>query len=315
MKLDRRAFTLTGSATMAAWLTRSLWAERVAPLSGPGKFYFAVIADTHIIDPFYHGHENSAEDRESILHTTERLISARDLINSLTPRIEQTFLVGDYFHNYPSPDYDFYFQNETRLDRAKAITDAFKMPLHLGFGNHDYDVKNISREMSHRLFAAKFNTKPYSVVDYKGWKFVMLNNFLGDTQNRTSNNFNSGIGSFGEEQLQWLEAQLQQHRPTFLFTHYPLVAVQSTEFGNYGLQPLLHKYADTIQAVITGHMHRWIDFGRKFGPQHYVIAATRYDNNAYMLVEVDTQRATWKFLNEDLVEWSTHYSKPYVGQL
>ena len=52
--------------------------------------------------------------------------------------MEKVFLVGDYFHNYPSPDIDFYFQHETRIDKAKALTDEFKMPLHAGFGNHDY---------------------------------------------------------------------------------------------------------------------------------------------------------------------------------
>jgi hypothetical protein len=41
------------------------------------------------------------------------------------------------------------------------------------------------------------------------------------------------------------------------------------------------------------------------------MASTRYDPNAYMLVEVDTARVRWRFINADLVEWSTHYSKPY----
>jgi hypothetical protein len=32
-----------------------------------------------------------------------------------------------------------------------------------------------------------------------------------------------------------------------------------------------------------------------------------------MLMEVDTKQATWEFMNESLVEWSTHYSKPYYS--
>jgi hypothetical protein len=229
----------------------------------------------------------------------------------LKPGIEQVFLIGDYFHNYPSTDYDFYFKNTTRLDNAKTITDGFRMPVHLGFGNHDYDVRRVSREMSHRLFEAKFSTKPYSALDYKGYKFIHLNNFLGTTQDHMSPDFNPGIGSLGEEQLQWFEAQLQQHKPSFVFIHYPLLQDKATEFADYGLQPLLVKYQETIQLVVSGHKHKWVDYGRIYGPQHYVMAATRYDPNAYMLMEVDTRRATWRFLNESLVEWSTHYSKPY----
>ena len=312
--MDRRQFTTLGAASLGSLLVRRLWAEQVRTTASAEKFYFALVADTHIIDNYYvKGSENGVEDNESILVTTPRFTSARDLINSLNPAIEQVFLIGDYFHNYPSTDYDFYFKNTTRLDNAKAISDGFKAPVHLGFGNHDYDVRHIPREMSHRLFKAKFNTEPYSVLDYKGYKFIHLNNFLGITQDHTSSDFNPNIGSLGEEQLQWFEAQLQQHKPTFVFIHYPLIQDQATEFGDYGVQPLLRKYKDTIQLVVSGHMHKWIDFAHTYGPQHYVMAATRYDPNAYMLMEVDTRRATWRFMNQSLVDWSTHYSKPYQG--
>ena len=308
--MNRRQFTTLAGASLGSLLTHQLWAERASVSSG--KFYIALIADTHIIDDFYvKGSENGVEDNESILVTTPRLISARNLINSLNPAIEQVFLIGDYFHNYPSTDYDFYFKNTTRLDNAKAITDQFKMPVHLGLGNHDYDVRRVPREMSHRLFKAKYNADPYSVVDYKGYKFIHLNNFLGSTQDHTAADFNPGIGSLGEEQLHWFEAQLQQHKPTFVFIHYPLISDVPTEFSDYGLYPLLRKYKDTIQVVVSGHMHKWIDFAHTYGPQHYVMAATRYDPNAYMLIEIDPKQATWRFMNIDLVEWATHYSQPY----
>jgi hypothetical protein len=310
--LDRRQFAALAGASFGSLLTQKLWAEQARPSASPDKFYFALVADSHIIDDFYKpGSENGVEDNESILVTTPRLTSARDLINSLHPAIEQVFLIGDYFHNYPSPDYDFYFKNTTRLDNAKAITDGFKMPVHLGFGNHDYDVRNVPREMSHRLFAAKFNAKPYSSLDYMGFRFIHLNNFLGSTQDHTAADFNPNIGSLGEEQLHWFEAQLEQRKPTFVFIHYPLIQDQATEFADYGLLPLLRKHQETIQLVVSGHMHKWIDFAHTYGPQHYVMAATRYDPNAYMLMEVDTQRATWRFMNSGLVDWSTHYSKPY----
>jgi hypothetical protein len=310
--MDRRQFNSLAAASVGGLLTSKLWAERTRATASPDKFYFALIADTHIIDNFYvKGSENGVEDNESILLTTPRLTSARDLINSLSPAIEQVFLIGDYFHNYPSTDYDFYFKNTTRLDNAKAITDGFHMPMHLGFGNHDYDVHHVPREMSNRLFKAKFNAEPYSVLDYKGWKFVHLNNFLGSTQERGASDFNPGIGSLGEEQLHWFEAQLQQGKPTFVFVHYPLPQIVATEFSDYGLHPLLRKHQDNIQLVVTGHVHKWIDFAHTYGPQHYIMAATRYDPNAYMLMEVDTKRGSWKFMNEDLVHWSTHYSDAY----
>lgn len=310
--MNRRKFTAFAGASLGSLLTHQLWAEKAHASASSSKFYIALVADTHIIDNFYvKGSENGVGDNESILVTTPRLISARDLINSLNPAIEQVFLIGDYFHNYPSTDYDFYFKNTTRLDNAKAITDAFKMPVHLGFGNHDYDVHRVPREMSNRLFKAKFNADPYSAIDYKGCKFIHLNNFLGATQDLTSPSFNPNIGSLGEEQLHWLEAQLQQHKPTFVFIHYPLLQDLPTEFSDYGLHPLLRKYQDNIQLVVSGHLHKWIDFAHTYGPQHYVMAATRYDPNAYMLLEIDAMDGKWHFMNANLVEWSTHFSHPY----
>jgi UDP-2,3-diacylglucosamine pyrophosphatase LpxH len=310
--LNRRHFNTLAGASLGSLLTRNLWAEQARRAKSPHVFYIALIADTHIIDEFYvKGSENGVEDNESILVTTPRLIAARDLINSLDPPIEQVFLVGDYFHNYPSTDYDFYFQNKTRLDNAKAITDAFHMPVHLGFGNHDYDVRRVPREMSHRLFKAKFNAQPYSSLDYKGCRFLHLNNFLGSTQDHAAADFNPNTGSLGEEQLHWLEAQLADRKPTFVFIHYPLLQVAPTEFADYGLHPILRKHADTIQLVVSGHVHKWLDFAHTYGPQHYVMAATRYDPNAYMLLEIDSRTGTWRFMNASLVQWSTHYSQPY----
>src|SRR6201994_2243241 len=122
--LNRREFTTLAGASLRTPLTPKLWAEQTRLTQSADKFYFALVADSHIIDDFYvKGSENGVEDNESILVTTPRLTSARDLINSLNPAIEQVFLIGDYFHNYPSLDYDFYFQNKTRLDNAKATRD------------------------------------------------------------------------------------------------------------------------------------------------------------------------------------------------
>jgi hypothetical protein len=275
------------------------------------KFYFAIIADTHIIDSFYKGPEGSPEDTESIFKTTERLEAARTVLNSLQPPMERVFLVGDYFQNYPSADVDFYFQHETRLDKAKALTDAFHAPVHAGFGNHDYS--GISRESAHELFRRKFNLKPYYSVEYRGWKFIHLNNFIGDTWATGSPSYKPSMGSLGEEQLNWFEAELRENKPSFVFIHYPLSIVVTNEVRDYGVHGIIKKHRDSIQRVVSGHWHRWFEFGRSYGPQHLVMAATRYDPNAYLVVEADTRKVSHELLNIGLVDWNTHYSAPYKG--
>jgi hypothetical protein len=307
--ITRNQFLRVAGAGVASLAIRPF--ASAAPDSS--KFYFAIIADSHIIDDYYKGPESTPEDTESIFKTSERLVSARNLINSLQPRMEQVFLIGDYFHNYPSPDIDFYFQNQTRLDRAKTITDAFQMPFHAGFGNHDYWATGMSRENSHELFRRKFGLKPYYTVEHRGWKFIHLNNFLGDTWAKGNAKFATATGSLGEEQLNWFEAELGENKPSFVFIHYPLSIVSPAEVKDYGVRGLIKKHRDSIQRVVSGHWHRWFEFGRSYGPQHLVMAATRYDPNAYLIVEADTKAVRHELLNIGLVDWNTHYSAPWKG--
>jgi len=301
---NRRAFLASlGSAAVCSY---------AAETEG-SRFRFAVIADTHIIDEFYKGPEGNPEDTESIFKTTERLRITREQINSLRPKMDLTFLVGDYFHNYPSTDIDFFFQHKTRVDAAKELTDGFVMPVHAGFGNHDYDVPRVSRENSHEIFRRKFGLRPYYSIEHKGFKFVHLNNFLGATWDPKSNRYDRSKGSLGEEQLNWFEAELEQRKPTFVFVHFPLIMVEPNERSGYGLHTILKKHRETVQRVISGHWHKWFEFGRSYGAPHLVIAATRYDPNAYLVVEADSAKATHTLLNIDQVDWNTHYCPAWKG--
>ena len=107
--ITRRQFARTGAGLLAASHLRA----------AEDHFAFGIIADTHIIDTFYKGPEGNPEDTASILHSAERLQSARTLLNSLQPKLDLVFLVGDYFHDYPSIDLDFYGRHKTRIDLAK----------------------------------------------------------------------------------------------------------------------------------------------------------------------------------------------------
>ena len=313
--LNRRTFSqlLLGTAALGAASPAAI-AASANPSNQSTSRYFrvAVVADTHIIDPFYKGHEDTPEDTASITHTAERLIAARDSINRLVPAVDRVFNLGDVVHDCPSTDYDFYFKNRTRLDIAREIHAGFHAPVHLALGNHDYSLMSISREETHRLFAAKLNTKPYSAVTHKGWKFLLLNNFLGDSWDTSKAAYDQGVGTLGQEQLNWLEAELAQRMPTIVLLHYPLWLIEPREFADYGLHPLLRKYADSVKLVLAGHWHKWVDFAHTFGPQHYIAASTRYDSNSYMILEIDRQTASCRFLNAGCADWSTHFSRPFA---
>ena len=75
------------------------------------------------------------------------------------------------------------------------------MPVHVGFGNHDYAVPQVSREASHELFRRKLGVQPYYAVDHRGWKFIHVNNFLGTTWQAGHADYRKQVGSLGETQL------------------------------------------------------------------------------------------------------------------
>ncbi|MDY0001430.1 MAG: metallophosphoesterase [Polyangia bacterium] len=278
---------------------------------GDGRFRFAILADTHIIDPFYTGPEGSPEDTESIFHTRERLEAARAVVNSIRPRVELAFVCGDVVHNYPSADWDFYFENETRFDIARSLLDGFEMPVHIGLGNHDYDIGDLPREFTHELFREKFDVAPYYAVEHGGFAFLHLDNFLGKTCETGHADYNPDMGSLGATQLDWLEAELARGRPTFVFLHFPLSMIERREDGDRDLFGLLRAHQDSIQRVVAGHWHLWMDYEESYGPPHLLCASTRYDADAFLVVEADPRTATHRILNWDHLTWFAHDTEPW----
>ncbi len=269
----------------------------------PDFFNIVFLADTHIIDEFYEGPEGSPLDTETIFKTTENLENARDQIHDLDLKIEAGFVAGDVFHNYPSDDYEFFQNNTTRIDNAKSLLGSFNFPMYPGMGNHDYDIPDIPREMTNRLMREKFGLEPYYYVDIHGFRFISLNNFLGDTMDPDSPEYNGSSGSFGNEQLFWLADLLDDGLPTFIYLHFPLALVKTDEGGEQTLENILMTYKDNIKMVIAGHVHMWMDFGDSLGPKHWTISSTRYDKDAYLLIECDTKTGNFKMLNKDCINF------------
>lgn len=276
-------------------------------------FYYAVVSDPHVADDIYFaedGVEGNARDTASMRNTIANLTAARDFLNPLAGVIDAVFVPGDIVHNYPTvelgydvpEDMDFYQSTRTRFDIAAEILNGFDMPVFVGWGNHDYDVGAVERSFSEALFLAKFDAPPWYAVDHRGLRFIHLNNFQGATQTPGDPLFDPGIGSFGEAQLNWFDAQFADGLPVVVFVHYApgLPIIQRAEVADLDLYVLLSKHTDQILHVISGHTHIWMDFGRELGPPHQIVGATRFTPNAYAIVEVDTQAAVQRFVNADL---------------
>ncbi len=263
-------------------------------------FYFAMIADSHIKDAFWDGGEGNALDASTIRDFVEiRLTKARDTINAFPEKIEAVFHLGDVLHDPSSGDYDFYFENTTCFDNAKAIFDGFNMPLHLLLGNHDYNLGTMSRELTQQLFAEKLGLKKsYYNVDLHGFNFIMLDCYRGETMNPDNPAASSINGSLGEEQLLFLEAQLQRAVPSLIMVHQPMPLMQENEVRDLSLRSLQTKYKDTVLMSAAGHWHRWFDFGRTYGARSWAIGSTRYDEDAIWFFRADKETGKIEQLNK-----------------
>lgn len=274
----------------------------------PQKFRFAIVADTHVVDEWYEGPENSPLDTESMQFTNVRYTAARDRIRGLRTPVDFVVHVGDMIHDYPFDSIDYMWENRTRLDIAAEISLGFGVPFHMVLGNHDYDFRNAPRERTREIFAEKLGIQPYSSFDHQGWKFIMLDCYYGPTFNIDASSYTGANGTFGEDQLQWLEAELEQGKPTFIFLHMMLTLIEANEIADFGLQSLLLRYRDQIQYVVAGHTHRWLLFGNEYGPKHMVMGATRYDEDCFIVCEVDPVAGTYTFLNESAWQEASVYS-------
>ena len=303
--LSRRRFLATGAAGLVA--APSL----LTAATTSDTFRFAVIADTHIIDEFYKGPEGSPEDTASILKTSERLTAARDAIGRSARRSTSSRSSAISFTTIrPISSTSSSSTRRASTSRNSSSTASACPSTSASAITTTPCPASRARRPTSCCAGSSGSGRDYA-VEHRGWKLIHLNNFLGDTWQAGHARYNKSQGSLGEEQLNWLEAELAQQKPTFIFIHYPLTIVAPVERADYGLHPLLKKHRDTVQRVVSGHWHRWFEFGRSFGPQHLVIAATRYDPDAWLIVEVDTKQQTHRLVNIDLVDWNTHYAEPF----
>jgi len=281
----------------------------------PEKFRVAFLADPHIIDDYYEGPESNELDTQTMFDTYDNLIHARDHINSLEPPIDSVYIAGDIVHNYPSTEWDFYFENRTRFDIAAEILDGFEMPVYILPGNHDYDIGNIPREFTQNLFREKFGLeKTYYEIERYGFKFIMLDNFLGSTGDAESPDSKGELGSLGEEQLMWLKERLAEGKPSFVMNHNPLLVMKLDDVGDEGLKSVLEDNLDVLQLSLAGHTHIWMDWEQIYGMPHIVLGSTRYDHDNYMIVEIDTVNQNFTILNKDKLGWGTRNAEPWDGE-
>ena len=237
---------------------------------------FAVITDLHV-----------KADPERI--NNQVLAETVDILNAMDPPPELVLLTGDLVDQLPSDDPAYYEENTTAVHQVATLLAGLAMPALPSLGNHDYFTNDgvLENEVTEDPEAREALMMehlgmpgPWYRYDHRGVAFCALNTMQPDPDA----DWHPGeCGSFGPEQLAWLEQQLAGGLPCVLFFHHPLALDNAVEAGLAAIRPfevpragvdkyvgteyegwtdpiyaLLEQYADRIPAVFVGHGHWFV---------------------------------------------------------
>ncbi len=209
--------------------------------SAVSSLKFAQISDVH----FYTG-----EDNTSFKLRAESAKIFDDAISQVneTPNINFVMFTGDQI--------DKSFEKE--LTAFLPYAQKLNYPWYITFGNHDtciggYLTPQVYLEMVNKA-NPKFDFKKpyYSFSPQKGYKVIVLDTIIRDRL--TSN------GLIGEEQLKWLEEELDSAGKdiVLIFTHVPLVepfeSVGHRLLNADKVREIIEKHKNPI-GVFQGHYH------------------------------------------------------------
>ncbi|HEX5281312.1 MAG TPA: metallophosphoesterase [Micropepsaceae bacterium] len=199
--------------------------------AGRAVFSFVQISDSHI------GFKGEANP--GVPATVAQSI---DLVNALPIRPSLVIHTGDITHLSKPDEFDFANQLFSGLRVAE---------LHTVPGEHDV-IDGPGKEYFAR-FGKPSDGRGYYSFDSGGVHFVALINVM---------NFKaSGLGALGNDQLTWLENDLQQHSsstPIVVFAHMPLWSVYDAWGWGTGdadqAMSLLRRFGSVT--VLNGHIHQ-----------------------------------------------------------
>jgi 3',5'-cyclic AMP phosphodiesterase CpdA len=216
--------------TVAGGVPHSLGLVGQALAQEPKGFTFLQISDSHM-----------GFDKPANPNAKGTLQEAIDLIKALPQKPAFMIHTGDITH----------LSKESEFDDAEKIIGETRLDVHYVPGEHDIidpDIK-LYRERYGRGTAGS----GYYSFDANGVHFLGLVN--------VANLKGGGLGSLGNEQLEWIERDLKGRSPStpiVVFAHIPLWSVYPTwGWGTEdGAQVLSHLKRFGSVTVLNGHIHQ-----------------------------------------------------------
>ena len=235
---------------------------------------------------------------------------AIDKVNELNPDFVLTG--GDLVFDVMRGNQD---RGDTLFSLYKKMIQGFNMPVYNCIGNHDlFAIYEESPEDSdhpdykYGMFERYLGDTYYS-FDHKGWHFIVLNS-LDVTENKRYKRY------FHEEQMNWLESDLQEVNsttPIVITTHIPVVSARPQVLGKEGSPEGSNSHEifkmtenHNLKLILQGHIH-WKEYGFVNDRFHYITGGSIAGNGwkgrrhntkeGFMLIKVKGDNFTWDYID------------------
>jgi 3',5'-cyclic AMP phosphodiesterase CpdA len=224
-------FVLAGGVFTLTPLNRALASDDNIANKKLGHPLFVQISDTHI-----------GFNKEANPYVNGTLQQTITLVNAMTEQPELIIHTGDITHLSKAAEFDLAQQMLSRL----RITDLHTVP-----GEHDTADAGVSEYFSR--FGKVSNNRGYYSFDHAGVHFIGLINVLEFKA--------GGLGTLGNEQLEWVEQDLQgrsSSTPIVVFAHMPLWSIYEPWGWGTGDADQLMSYLRRFGSVtvLNGHIHQ-----------------------------------------------------------
>jgi len=238
-RIDRRGFLecMAWAGTGVVWaaaggVLSSRPIGRAEAAAAAGGFSFVQISDTHV------GFKGEAN--KDAAATLQQVV---DRVNALRPAPAFVLHTGDQTHGQKAGAFD----TVAEILKGVRAERVFYVP-----GEHDVFLDG-GREYLSRYGQGTVGGRGWQSFDYQGTHFVGLVNVLRYK--------GEGMGSLGDEQIEWLEKDLtplSSSTPLVIFAHVPLWAVYpkwgwTTEDAGRALG-YLQRFGSVT--VLNGHVHQ-----------------------------------------------------------
>lgn len=247
---------------------------------------FAVITDIHIEGGVEHG-------------ISQNVAGLLQDLAALEPAPELVAITGDLIDAFEEP---VDMGSGSKLEALRQIFEGSPLPVEVALGNHDYYVTGETliaitpdRAARERLWEDELGIPPWHATTHGGMRFVHLNSMAGP---KAADSLGLN-GSMGQEQLEWLDALLDDGVRSILFFHHPPASV--LDEGERDLAGVVQSHADAVLAIFVGHIHVW---GRdEFEGVPVYLTSAGYGGHGHHHVRVDPAAGTVEILNADGVDY------------